>query len=53
MTEKPTVEMEPVSGKRPWSAPRIILATAAADSQNTVPFPGVDHYEAYFPSAGS
>jgi hypothetical protein len=53
MTEKQTAETETIPGKRPWSAPRIIEATVVTDAQNTVPFPGIDHYEVYFPSAGS
>jgi hypothetical protein len=53
MAEKRTAGTETVSEKRPWSTPRIIQATIATNSQNTVPFPGIDHYEHYFPSAGS
>ena len=49
----PEIEIVPPPSKRPWRAPHIIESVAAAEAQNTVPFPGVDHYEAYFPSAGS
>ena len=49
----PETETMTPSPKRPWSAPHIIESVAAVEAQNTVPFPGIDHYEAYFPSAGS
>jgi len=52
MADKMTIEPKAVFEKRPWSVPQIIAAKIATDSRDTVPFPGVDHYEAYFPSAG-
>jgi len=52
MADNLTTEPKTVSEKKLWSAPQVIEAKIATDSRNTVPFAGVDQYEAYFPSAG-